>query len=410
MWGIPYALYNFYLSLYMKAQGITDQQIGYLISIGFISGAIFSLFGGAIVNYLGRKRTLLISDLIAWPSSLVIYMLANQFWIFALASICNSVVRIASISFTLMMVEDADDDQRKAAFTLLNIVNIFSGVFTPLAGLLVGNLGIIPAERILMAVAVVSMSTMMISRHHYYEETQVGKEILKERQEKKISADFRFNLFGNAFGYLKKKPSVFVVMSVLVLFNIYLPIGTINSLYFAPYLTEVLKQDKSLISLLGGVNSLTIVMALIFLLPHLKQGLFPLLTGLLLQILSLLVLIFTPTGSFLALVMVIILYALGFGLFRPLIDTLFAEVTEGKERAGLYGLSNTLVSIFSASAGLFSGKIYNKAPVSIYIFSLLILLLCLGGLLLYAFLEKKPLFPRIKLPRRRRDSKQLSRI
>ena len=63
----------------MKAQGITDQQIGYLIAIGFVSGAFFSLLSGAITDYLGRKKTTFIFDLIAWPLSLLIYFFCYQF-------------------------------------------------------------------------------------------------------------------------------------------------------------------------------------------------------------------------------------------------------------------------------------------------------------------------------------------
>ncbi|HBL36297.1 MAG TPA: hypothetical protein DDZ55_05760, partial [Firmicutes bacterium] len=136
------------------------------------------------------------------------------------------------------------------------------------------------------------------------------------------------------------------------------------SLYFAPYLTEKLGQSKALISSLGVVNSLTMLLVLVLLLPRLQSGLFPLLVGLGFQLLSLAVLILIPPGNFWPLIIVIILYALGFGLFRPLVDALFADITEGKERAGLYGLNNTLTSILSALAGFYSGRLYQANPVS----------------------------------------------
>jgi len=65
LWGIPFVLYNFYLSLYMKEIGVTNQEIGYLIAIGFLAGTIFSMFGGVITDKLGRKKTTLIFDLIS---------------------------------------------------------------------------------------------------------------------------------------------------------------------------------------------------------------------------------------------------------------------------------------------------------------------------------------------------------
>lgn len=56
MFGIPFVLYNFYLSLYMKSQGISDTQIGYLIAINFTFSALFSLFGGVISDHFRKKK------------------------------------------------------------------------------------------------------------------------------------------------------------------------------------------------------------------------------------------------------------------------------------------------------------------------------------------------------------------
>lgn len=410
LWNVPYALFHFYLSLYMKARGVTDQQIGYLIAIGFVSGAFFSLFSGAVTDFLGRKKTTLIFDFIAWPVSLLIYFFANRFWVFVLASICNNVSRIVNVSYTLMLVEDASEEERKAAFTISNIISILSGVFVPLAGVLVDRLGIIPAERILLLLAAICMAIMFFWRNYYYVETRIGREILNEAHQKRMLTGFRFNLFGNTFSYLKQKPAVLVGMMMVILFNVYLPIGTINSMYFVPYLTEKLNLNEALVSILGMVNAVTMLLVLIFLLPRLHQWLFPLLVGLVFQLISQSFLIWSPPGKFWPIIIAITCYGLGFGLFRPLVDTLFADITEGKQRAGLYGLNNTLTSVLSALAGLYSGRLYGAAPVSIYIFSFVILLLCVAALFLYAFMEKKAVLPPINLPWRKKDSFPPSRI
>ena len=209
LWDIPYVLFNFYLGLYMKAQGITDQQIGYLIAIGFVSGAFFSLFSGAVTDFLGRKKTTLIFDLIAWPLSLLIYFLAPTSGILWWHQYCNNIARIVNVSFTLMMVEDAEDEERKAAFTLSNIIGIFSGSLSPWPVCWSTDLGIIRAERILLLLAALSMTIMFFWRNHYYVETRIGREILHENQQKKRFIGLRFNLFGNTFSYLKRKPSAF---------------------------------------------------------------------------------------------------------------------------------------------------------------------------------------------------------
>lgn len=55
-WSIPYGLYSFYLSLYMKSQGVTDVQIGFLISLNFIVGTVTALFAGVVADKLGRRK------------------------------------------------------------------------------------------------------------------------------------------------------------------------------------------------------------------------------------------------------------------------------------------------------------------------------------------------------------------
>jgi len=175
LWGIPYVLYNFYLSLYMKSMGITDKQIGFLISLGFISAIVFSLMAGVITDALGRRKTTLIFDLIGWPCSILLYAFAKDFWMFALAIIVNGAHRIPAVSFNLMVIEDADNTQRFAAFNLINIINISAGLLTPIAGLAVRMYGIVNAERFLLFFAATSMTLMMIMRYRYHTETRIGQ-------------------------------------------------------------------------------------------------------------------------------------------------------------------------------------------------------------------------------------------
>lgn len=108
--------------------GITDREIGYLISLGFIAGTVFSLISGFIIDRLGRKKTTFIFDLISWPLTVVLYAISNNFWMFALATLTNSVVRIVSVSWNFMVIEDASNEERISAFNLLNIINIATGI------------------------------------------------------------------------------------------------------------------------------------------------------------------------------------------------------------------------------------------------------------------------------------------
>lgn len=392
LWGIPFVLFNFYLSLYMKELGMSDKQFGYLISIGFIAGAVFSVFSGVITDKLGRKKTTLIFDLISWPASVLIYMISNSFWMFALATVTNSVVRIVSVSWNLMVIEDADDNQRVAAFNILNIINISTGVIIPLAGILVNAYGVVFSERIFLGVAAISMTAMILLRNHFYSETKSGQQILEEHKKHPVKNNLKSLLSFKALLVFKERPIALMVVCVFILFNIYIPLGTFNSLYFAPYMTEVLKLSTSTISILGGVYSAIMFVVFVFINPIISRfnNIMNMIVGLVIQAVSLFLLIIIPSGNLIITILCITLFAAGFGVFRPFIDSLLAEVTECKERAGIYSILNTFTCVLTALIGFVSGGMYVFNPRLLYIVSIAILLACVG--ILISFLKTRVSF------------------
>jgi MFS family permease len=382
-WAIPYTLYYFYLSLYMKSLGITDKQIGFWIAIEFITGSIISLFSGVIVDTLGRKKSTLIFDLICWPLVMVVYFFANSFWMFALGYFLHAFMRITLVSFNLMVFEDANNEQRVAAFSLLNIISIVAGVTTPLAGLLVRQIGIIKAERILLMFAAISTFIMMIIRHNYYIETKAGQEILDKKKKEKLSVELKNAIksgpYKQVFSILRKKPEVVMVICVFILFNIYVPIGAHTSLYYVPYITEVLKIDTSAVSILGGINSVMMLLVNIFVIPAIikHSNLKNMMWGLGFQILALCLFVTIPSASFFAASISVMFFAIGYSIFKPFVDAALAEYTDGDERSGIYSLSYTIISVLTAVMGLVSGYIYSFNPRLLYVLSLIILGTCI---------------------------------
>lgn len=391
LWGVPFVLFNFYLSLYMKELGVTNQQLGYLISLGYIAGTFFSLISGAVTDKLGRKKTTFIFDFISWPLAVMIYFISDSFALFALATFANSFSRIVGVSWNLMVIEDADNEQRVAAFNLLNIINIATGVIIPLAGILVSAYGVIISERIFLIYAAISMSTMILLRNRFYKETSVGQHILDEG--KKISA--RINLKNilpiNAISVLKDNPKAIIAAAVYILFYIYIPLGTINSFYFAPFMTEVLELSKSSISVLGGVYSGVMFIVFVFVIPLVskRNHTINMQFGIGVQAAALAMLILIPTGNMIAAILSIVFYAVGFGIFRPFVDSMLAEVSEGNSRAGIYSMINTITCAITALIGFVSGSIYLYNPKLIYVVSIFILTLCIILLGVYYKLNKK---------------------
>ncbi len=380
LWGVPFVLCNFYLSLYMKSLGVTDREIGYLISLGFAAGAITSFLGGPLTDRLGRRKTTLVFDLIAWPTAYAVYIFSHSFWLFALGMLVNSVWRIVSVSWNLMVVEDADNEQRVAAFNLLNIATVATGILTPLAGLLVRLAGVVVAERALLAFAVVSIAVQVILRNHYFTETRAGRDILRRRQEARASGARRGGIIGSyraAFAALRSR-EVLKVVCLVVLYMVFIPVGSFSSLYFAPYLTETLALGKATISLLGGLYSATLLVVLIVVVPLISGGnrLGNMLVGLALQMAALVMFVVIPAGNFALVALAVAIYAVGFSVFKPFMDSILAEVTEGRSRASIYALNNTFISLVGSGVAVLSGYLFSLWPPAVWIASTVILASC----------------------------------
>ena len=385
MYGIPFALYNFYLSLYMKSLGITDAQIGFLIAVNAFFSAGCAFVAGVITDHLGRKKTTLIFDMISLPFPLLLYASAHSFWPFAVGMILNSCNKIVNISWNLMVVEDADSAQRISAFNLLYIINLATGVLTPLAGIAIALFGIIPAERGFLIFAACSMVTLDLVRNHFYVETRVGREILSSNPKFHMRELLKSSLYKRASAAIFKSRGTLMILSVYVLFNIYIPLGTFSSLYYAPFLNEALGIGKSAISILGAVNSLVMLAVFVFVIPAISRLniIGNMLAGAVIQLISLVWFIALPRNNLTAAVFCVIFFAVGFSVFRPFIDTALADVTDGRERAGIYSLLNAAVCLVSALVGLFSGYMFQFNPRLIYMVSAVILLSCAVILILF---------------------------
>lgn len=391
LWGIPFIFYNFYLSLYLKEMGITEQQFGIIIAAGFISGAVFSMFGGIITDMLGRKKTTFIFDFFSWSVAIFIFLISRSFLMFVIATIFNSAVRIVTVSWNLMVVEDADSKQRVAAYNLLNIINISVGIVTPLAGILVASSGIVFAERCFMIFAIVSMTIMILFRNHCYKETRMGREILDEHKGLKLRDIARKGIFGGAFKGLGNNPGAALIAAVYILFNLTLPLGAFNSMYFAPYMTGQAGIDKASVSILGGVYAGIMLLMFLVVNPRMgkKGGTGSIFSGLLIQGAALVLITVIPKGGLIPAGLCVALYGLGFGIFKPFLDSLLADVSGGRERAGFYSLVNTAVSVFSALIGYASGYIYAFDPRLIFYVTAGILVLCAIAMGYYRFINKE---------------------
>lgn len=377
LWGIPYSFYFFYLSLYMKAHGVTDTQLGLLMLAGSAASIIFSLAAAPVVDNMGRKRATFLFDLLSSAAPPLIYAISGSFWVSLVAIILTNANKVMNVAYYLIMVEDADNDQRLVAFNLFNIITVAAGIFIPVAGFFVKCYGLVQTERAFLVFASISMTALIFARNHFLKETGIGKEILEKRSHTRFSFKNTTKPYATSCGYLVKHPAALVTVIANVIFYVYYIIGTNNSLYFTTFFIDGLKLDQSSISILGAVYAGGMLFAMIVINPLMhKLNIFVnLVAGSSLNIAGLVLLVIIPQRSLLATIISIIVTSVGFGVFKSVIDAALAITTEGKARAGIYSIVNLLSSVLGMLAAGLSGILYPLNPRSVYFMSIILLLI-----------------------------------
>ena len=188
LWGIPFNLYAPYVSVYMLSLGLNDSDIGLITSIGLAFQVIWTLLSGSIADKLGRKRTTLIFDLIAWSIPTLIWAVAQNFTYLLVATIINSVWRVTHNSWTLLLVEDTDPDLLVDIYAWIHVAGLVAAFITPFTGLLVDKFGLTPTMRGLYLLAFIMMTAKFLTMNSLVTETQRGKERQVETRDQSIFA------------------------------------------------------------------------------------------------------------------------------------------------------------------------------------------------------------------------------
>jgi len=175
LWGIPYNLYAPYVSVYMLALGLKDQQIGLIVSVSWGFQVVLALLSGMLVDKLGRRRTTLIADILSWSVPALISALAQNFWYFLAAGMINSIWRVSNTAWNCLLVEDADQSQLGGIFSWIYIANILVGFIAPLTAAFIGTFSLVPTMRGLYVFAAVMFTVKAIVTYRTTSETRQGE-------------------------------------------------------------------------------------------------------------------------------------------------------------------------------------------------------------------------------------------
>ncbi|MBN1977714.1 MAG: MFS transporter [Anaerolineae bacterium] len=386
LWGVPYNLYLPYVSVYMVALGLTDGQIGMILSISWGFQIILALLGGAITDKLGRRLTTLIFDIMSWSIPALISALAQNFWYFLAAGIINSVWRITVISWNCLLVEDAEPGQLADIFTWIYIANIVVGFIAPLAGVLISTFSLVPTMRGLYLFAAFMFTLKAVITYLATEETAQGKIRLHETRYQNIA--HVLSEYKGVLSELLRTPQTLYTAGIMLVISVS---GMIGGSFWAIIVTEKLHIPAEHIAVFPFIKSAISLAFFFAVTPRLAKMHFkvPMVVGFLSFIASQVVLITTPELGYPSLALSVFLDACGFAAVGPLVDRMTVLTVSAKERARTQSILYVGIILLTSPFGWIAGTLseIDKA----WPFVLNIVLFAMGAVLAYAAGSRKSL-------------------
>ena len=366
MFGIPYTLFGPYVSVFMLALGLKDQQIGLLSSLGLGMQIFTSLISGAITDKLGRRMTLFIADVLCWSVPCLIWAVAQDFRYFLLAAVFNSVWRISHTAWTCLMVEDADPKDVVHIWTWVYIFTLGSAMFAPIAGLLVDRFSLIPTVRGLYFFAFLFMTAKFIILYFFSTETERGMERMQETRGKSI-----LELLGEYKGVIKDllhARLTLVVVALMLVLSIY---QVVNSAFWSVLVTEKLLIPSQHIAIYPFIRSIVMLASFFFITPRLTTLHFqrPIALGFAGVILSQVLLILMPEKNYFLLGISTVLDALSAAMVGPMVESLLVVTMNAAERARITAIVYMVILLFTSPFGWIAGQLSAMNRVFPFVFN-----------------------------------------
>ena len=376
LWGIPFNLYAPYVSVYMLALGLTDAQIGVVTSVGLVFQIFWALMSGAITDKLGRRRTTLISDLVGWSVPCLVWAISADFSHFLIAAAFNSVWRVSHTSWTCLLVEDTDPDLLVDVYAWIYIANLVVAFIAPFGGLLIQRFTLVPTMRGLLVLAFVMMTAKFFATNALTTETRQGLVRIAETRHQPVIAVLRE--YSSVFRQVIRAPTLLLATALLVFVSIS---RTISGTFWAILVTEKLMIPAQYLALFHSTRSIIMLLIFFLVMPRLRSTdvYKPMLFGFVGVMLSQVILLNVPVGSYALLLLATVVEACSLPAITALLDKLMVIIVDPKERARIMAIVYVMMILATSPFGWIAGQLSQLDRNLPFVLS--IALYGLGGLL-----------------------------
>ena len=352
LWGIPYNLIAPFATLYMYTQGVTDVQIGLILSITMVVQVCFSFFAGILADKLGRKTTTMMGDFFGWGLACLVWAASQNFWLFLLAALLNCFEQINQTAWYCLLIEDADQRDLVGLYTWINIGGLVAIFFAPISGMLVSANSVVPVVRVLYLLFALTMMTKCFITYKFCHETRQGQ--VRKAETKGISPFRMLGEYRQLIPMLLKNRAVVKAVAVSVLLYI---ANVVNTNFFSLYVTQRLGLSDNYLALFPILNAGVMLVFMVGIQHKLNALKFraPLWAGLGLYAVGALVLLLSPVGGLGFVLLNVFLTAVAASLVNPRKDALLQLNLDPQERARLNALIMASTVALSSPFGYLAG-------------------------------------------------------
>lgn len=354
LWGIPFNLYAPYASVYMVALGLSDAQIGTILSVSWSFQIVLALLSGVVTDKLGRRWTTLIFDILAWSIPALISALAQNYWYFLAAGVINSFWRVTQNSWTCLLVEDADQRQLIGIYTWIYIANQLVGFAAPLGSLLIGMFSLVPTVRGLYIFAAAMFTLKALLTFWLTQETGQGKVRMHETRHQSVLSVL--SGYGPVVRAILRAPQTLYTAGIMLVISI---CALISGNFWAIILTERLRIPAQNLAVFPFVKSAIILAFFFVVMPRIDKMHYklPMALGFVGFIASQLLLIAAPGESYAFLILSVVLEACSYAAVSPLVDQLAVLTIDPQERARIQSILSVGVILLTSPFGWIAGSL-----------------------------------------------------
>ena len=388
MWGLSMNLCLPYASVFMLALGLSYLQVGIVASVYMFSQMIFAFLSGAIIDKMGRRKSTMIFDFLSWSLPCLIWAFSQGFWFFVVAALLNGMMKITTVSWDCLMVEDAPKDKITQIYSWVFICGNMSALFAPISSILVSRLTLVPAIRILYINAFVVMTAKLLILYKFSTETAVGR--VRQEATRNMTMGQLLSGYKGALGKIKASRGMIFAVVISILVEI---VAMLGSTFWQIIASKRIGVPDTLLPVFPMAKSILSIVLFFTVIAHINQSRlkWPLYGGFVCSIVSCLLLISiknTDIWGYVVLSFSLLFEALGGAILYTLRESLVAIYADPDDRSNVLALLQTTVMLVSVPFGYIGGFLSDISRALPFVLSIILLLL--GMLATAIFYFKAP--------------------